>query len=244
MEKYSKIFTVSDYECDRFGQLKIRSLFNYFQDMADDHADQMGIGYDFCLKRGVGWIGVAYHVIFQKLPKWGDQIEIFTWPSVSTPVSGIREFEVKDLSGGTLIKASSQWALIDLIQKRPVLVSKHIGSYELIPERMVETDFKKLEAPIKADILISEVIREDDIDINQHVNNAVYPSWSMDAFSPDFLSQNSLSELSIRFKKSAKRGDQIRVHTKLDESLMEQSITDETGDIIYALIESKWQKKE
>ena len=45
MDKYEKQYIIKSYECDVQLKLRIRSLFNLFQDMADEHADKMGLGY-------------------------------------------------------------------------------------------------------------------------------------------------------------------------------------------------------
>ena len=56
-----------------------------------------------------------------------------------------------------------------------------LARLKAIEERSLQTNFEKIILPETFEYEANEVIREDDIDINQHVNNAVYPSWLLDA---------------------------------------------------------------
>lgn len=243
MEKYKKEYEIRSYECDERGTLRLRSLFNLFQDLADEHADKMGVGYHFCIRHQIGWIGGYYHIQIEKMPVWTQKITLRTWPSKSTGVTGIREFEMCDEAGHILVRASSQWVLVDIVRKRPVSVQKHIGSYDLIEERSVPSSFEKIQGLEKNDLEIVEVIRRDDIDINKHVNNAVYPSWILDALPKGYLEDHCLSELRIQFKQSAKMGDVICVKTGLMEHETLHSIQNPVSNTEFARVKISWQKR-
>ena len=60
IEKFIREYPVRSYECDRDGQLRLITLLNIFQDVADSHANQMGLGYDFCRTKGLAWVGSNY----------------------------------------------------------------------------------------------------------------------------------------------------------------------------------------
>lgn len=243
MEKYKKEYEIRSYECDEYGVLRLRSLFNLFQDLADTHADKMGVGYHFCIQHKIGWVGGYYHVQIKKMPVWTQKIILLTWPSKSTGVTGIREFEVFDEEGNLLVRASSQWILVDVDKQRPVSVQKYIGSYDLLEERSVTSSFEKIQPLEKNDFEVVEVIRKDDIDINKHVNNAVYPSWVLDALPKKYQEEYNLSELRIQFKQSAKIGDIICVKTSLMGDKTSHSIQHRLSNIEFARVQVSWQKR-
>ncbi len=243
MKTYQKAYKIASFECDKNTFLRIRTLFNLFQDLADNHAEEMGLGYRFCAPRHIGWIGGAYHVQILKWPKWNDCITVQTWPSKSTGVTGIREFLISDEAGETLIRASSQWVLIDTDKIRPVSVEKNVGTYALNPERAVDTNFEKLSVPERVDMRVSEVVRQDDIDLYGHVNNAVYPSWILDAVSADFGAEHQMSELQIQFKRSAKFGDDVVVESEINGLETVHRITDKSGAVEFAYLKILWEKR-
>ncbi len=243
MEKYQKEFEITSYECDENGHLRLRSLFNLFQDLADNHASIIGVGYEYCVERQLGWVGGAYHVQIDKMPVWRDKIYVKTWPSHKTAVTAIREFEVVNaLTGETMVRASSQWVLIDTIRKRPVSVLAHLTHCEAIPEFAVNADFHKLSKPERIDVTSSQIIRNDDIDLNHHVNNAVYPTWILDALPADFLQTHELRELQIQYKSPAKMNNTISVQTQIDSNKGIHSIKSGDLSMEFARIHSVWQE--
>lgn len=243
MEKYKKEYEISSYECDALGELRLRSLFNLFQDLADKHADIMGVGYHFCIQRQIGWMGGYYHIQIEKMPVWTQKVILWTWPSKSTGVTGIREFELTDENENILVRATSQWVLVDTIKKRPVSVEKNIGSYELIEKRSIDSKFEKI-SPLEEEIMETfEIVREDDIDINNHVNNAVYPCWVLDALPTGYLENHSLKELRIQFRQSAQKGDSICVKTAMKSYETCHSIQKQNSDIEFARVQIQWQKR-
>ena len=54
-------------------------------------------------------------------------------------------------------------------------------------------------------------MRFDDIDTNNHVNNAVYPLWASESLPYAFRNTHEISELEISFKKEALAGDTVTV---------------------------------
>ena len=75
MEKYVKEYNLRTYECDKNGYLRIVSLFNLLQDMADSHAADLGLGMEFCLSNGLAWVGANYHIKINRMPKIHENIK-------------------------------------------------------------------------------------------------------------------------------------------------------------------------
>lgn len=241
MEKYSKTYEIKSYECDKNGVLRLRTLFNLFQDMADEHADKMGLGYHFCIQKQIGWIGAGYHVQINRLPKWEDKITLYTWPSKATPVMGIRDFQMIDAEGNVLVNASSQWVLVDLNRMRPVAIAKHIEGYEIVEERALDTSFEAIETVEKNANEIIIPIRHDDIDINNHVNNAVYPTVCLDGVSDEFMNAHALNEVQISFKKPAVFGNKIRLKSSYSGLKTHHQLFNDQNETEFARVCLTWK---
>ena len=201
MEKLIKEHTISNYECDRNEKIKIISIFHLLQDMADAHAEKLNVGYTFYKQNHLAWVGRAYHIKIFSLPKIFDKITLETWPCDRSALIATRDFFIKDVNGNVLIAASSQWAMIDTIKMRPVKLDSFNLTYDILPERAVESVFAKIHSPEKTDSEKQIQIREDDIDSNGHVNNCVYPMWAMETFSEQLKKDFDLAEMEINFKK-------------------------------------------
>ena len=240
MEKHKKSYIISSFEVDVKAKLRLHSLFNLFQDIADEHAEKIGVGYSFCKANGVGWVGGAYEVQINRLPDWGEEITIETWPSASTAATAIRDFKVTDKAGEILISATSQWVLIDIARLRPLPIAKHLPHYEVIPERILDSNFAKIPAPVGEAQTLSFPVHADDIDLNDHVNNALYPTWALDGFSEEYLKNNRPSRLKIDFKRPAHFGHQILLKTYQDAGQSISSLTNTDGTTEYARVQIDW----
>ena len=239
MEKYMKKYHIKSYECDSSFHLRIMSLFNFFQDIADMHAEEMGVGYTFCEQQKIGWVGANYHIQIHRLPEWKENITLLTWPSGTTPVSGIRDFQMIDEKGKVIINASSQWVLVDIEKMRPLPVKKYLPQYEIINERAVETTFPKWASAERADSLLPISVLHDHIDFNNHVNNANYPVWALDSVASDFLKKHPLTEIEVAFKRPALLGDQLTVLTQKDNLMTRHDI--KKSDLTLASIRCQWK---
>ena len=133
-------------------------------------------------------------------------------------MGAVRDFEVFGENGKSIIKASSQWVLIDFKRKRPVSLNENLPEYTCLPERALETDFPKLPDIERIDDETKFRVRFDDIDINKHVNNAVYVLWASEAVSPQFRLEHTPKHIEISFRKEGHMGEKIRVSTQCEGS--------------------------
>ena len=110
-----------------------------------------------------------------------DIISIQTWPSKFSGPTGIREFLVKDSKGNTLIKAVSQWVMIDLNRLRPTIVQNmfdctHIEfgeDQEIALEKLPsQTENKTIRFPIQLIEDIEKVIKNKDVTFSRFVIQA------------------------------------------------------------------------
>ena len=67
MLKFSEEFELKTYQCNQFGSMKLKTLFDYFQELAGDHADKLGLGYEECISKNCAWVCSKYHVIIDKM---------------------------------------------------------------------------------------------------------------------------------------------------------------------------------
>ena len=220
--KYSKKYLIRTYECDKKSQLRLVTLMNIFQDIADEQAAILGLGLDFCLEHGMAWVGSNYHLQIFRMPKLHEEIILTTWPAVEKKLGAIRDFSVSDSQGNEIIRASSQWILIDVTKKRPISLRDNLPQYQVVDDRVMNEDFNsRLSDVARDDYRMIFNVRFDDIDINNHVNNAVYPLWASEAVSADFRQNKEISEIEISFKKEGLYGETVEVITQIngDETL-------------------------
>lgn len=240
--KYSKQYTVKSHEADCHGFLRILSLMNILQDIAVENADVLGVGLDVCRVHNLAWVGSNYLLQIKRLPKLHENFTIATWPAEAKLCSAIRDFVVFDESGQVIIKATSQWVLIDIERRRPMPVKKYFDGYETINEHVLNVDFTKMATLPPTSELYKYRVRFDDIDVNKHVNNAVYTLWASESIEAAYRFDHLPSEIEVCYKKEALYGETVVVRTQMLADESQHSIIDENSGVELAQCHIKWQK--
>ena len=237
MSKLQENFEIKTYQCDEFGKVKLHYLFDYFQEMASDHADRLGVGYEECLKKNCAWVCAKYHVIIDKLPKFKNKITIETYPSKFIGPTGIREFKILDENGNILIKAVSQWVLIDLNRLRPLIVQNVFDCSKIELEESMEIPLEKIAAVEKYDFQELKDLRYDDVDVNHHINNAIYITLVEDILFENIKEEFDISEISVDFKKSAVLSDKkVLVKSLIDNKKCDFTVAKTEESVDFARI--------
>ena len=191
------------------GRIKLRSLLNYFQDVAGLAVVDVEGTTTELLARGYAWVVMKYEMEFAKLPPMLDsRMEICTFHDPNHGYNTLRVFNV--YSGGELIvSAKTSWLLIDVKSSRPVKPLAHIpGIEDISPDERISPDFREI--PDITDITHSVEIPVmfHDLDYNGHVNNAVYFEWVHDT-SPVDLMTHSLRTVCASFRSGARLGEKV-----------------------------------
>ena len=244
LKKYAKEYNIRSYECDRNNNLRILTLMNIFQDMADTNATQLGLGLDYCLSKGLAWVGSNYALDITRLPRMHEVIKIETWPAVEKLLGAIRDFEVFGEDGESIIRASSQWVLINFAKKRPVALRENLPQYTVLPERALDTDFPKIGEIGRIDEQFKFRVRFDDIDMNRHVNNAVYVLWATESVESEFRLSHNPKKIDVAFKKEGYMGEKIMVLTQYDGLKTTHSIqTYDKDERELARVTIEWEER-
>lgn len=242
VQKYVKNYVVRSYEADCHGFLRLLSLMNILQDIACENADALGFGFAACAERNLAWVGSNYLLKIKRLPKIDEHFSIETWPSGTKLWGGLRDFNIKSSTGEIIVSAVSQWVLIDVERRRPVILSKYFPAYSILPERALESDFTKFDTVEDPDSVHAFVVRFDDIDVNNHANNAIYPLWASESVDGDFRLNHVPQELEICFRKEALYGERVEVRTKQNESESLHTICDKKSGAVLADCRIVWRE--
>ncbi len=236
-------YVVKSFECDRRDTLRLLTLLNLFQDIADDSANSIGIGYDYLRTVGKAWVLIAMNVQIDRMPHLAEEITVKSWPSDTSALYTEREFEVWSASGERIIRACSQWIVIDFATRRPMHLKDCLPEYEPIREKVIPEDrFPKLPATERDDYSERFLVRYDDIDRNDHVNNAIYSLWASESLEPQYRIEHVPAGLMINFRKEGLFGEKILVHTQMDGDTSLHSIQASEDNRELARVRFTWQK--
>lgn len=214
---YKKNFTVKSYEADINLKLKINCLLQWFSDISWEHANNLGLGFESLSTHKLHWALVGYNIFIYDLPKWKDNVIIETWTSGISGLQYGREYKLLDLEHNCLAAASSSWIIFDEDLSRPVTSElAQVLDLKQIP-KATEDGYIKLR-PFKDCIFYKELRAEyTDIDLNRHVNNAVYMRWIEDIYKE--ITEKSIKSIKIQYIDEVKLHQKLKFHYSYDSFL-------------------------
>ncbi len=211
MEIHRASFAVHTYEVDAFGTIAMPALSRYLQEIAGQHAAQLGVGLETLRARGLTWVLVRQRIENPRAIVLGDVLEIETWPSGIDRLAALRQFVVRRADGAVVARASSQWFVLDVESRRPVR-----------PAEVLDARFPREAAPLAVPFAPGKLpelrewelqrrfhVRYGDIDVNMHVTNTSYVTWAQEAAPRDVFRGRRLAAVEAHFLAEANYGSAI-----------------------------------
>jgi acyl-ACP thioesterase len=209
MSVFTKDYPVRFYEVDQRARLRPVTLLDFFQDAAGGHTIELGIAVADLRERNLTWVLSRTHVRFLYYPRAGAVVRVRTWPSGREGLFALRDFEARDERERLVAQATTSWAVVDLTSGRPVRLDNALPDYPVRAERALASAFPTLPKVENAELELDFRVRRGDLDINQHVNNTVYPVWALEAIPADIDADCRLVELEIAYRAPVTYGDRI-----------------------------------
>jgi len=226
------------YQCDRYGNIRPLILMNELQGMGDRHAEMLGVGYKFCQSHGLAWVVTHYLVDIIEMPTELEELTLTTWPACQDALRATRDFEIRGADGRLMVRATSQWVLIDLARRRPMRLDENLPRWMVNECRAWERTFDKFPDFVPTNTHVMKC-RFDDIDVNQHINNAVYAVWATESVGYAFRNRHRLTRIELNFKKEISPDTpEVCIDVAIDGMVSHHKIR--TGDVEHASVICTW----
>ena len=232
------------YQCDRYGNMRPGILMNELQGLGDTHAEMLGCGRTFIHETNVAWVVTHYLVDIVEMPRNGEMLTYSSWPAVQDNLRATRDFEIRGANGELRVRATSQWVLFDLANRRLTRINDWIKTPW--PNDMVRAYDRKFEKFADFDAEKTHILkcRFDDIDENQHINNAVYAVWATESVGYTYRDTHTLKRIELNYKHEiSPTTPEVYIDVKIDGLTTYHKIrTADEGE--KALIVCYWQPRE
>ncbi len=219
---------------DQYGRMQPAAMLDIFQDVATIQADDMGIGRDAFIERGVFWAVVRSKLEIVKPPSQYQVVTARTWPHTPTRFSFLRDFSMRDEAGELLVKATTEWVLMDVLSRKFVSVKDYYdGSDDFDEARAFDRKPRKIadfeESGQPALTIVPTCI---DIDVNGHVNNARYANYAVEAL--DLGRNSAIKTFQIDYRHEALPGVPLVMHTLVEDGFARVKGVNPEGEISFA----------
>ena len=217
-------------EIDKDGYLTLEAMMNYFQDCSAMQSEELGVGIDYQKAHQYTWMILLWHVQIFRRPKYGEEVTVGTWPYSFKHIKGGRHFVLLDKDGNTLVRANSEWVMIDLKENRIAKIPQELRDIYQVGEALPMGDIKKK-------IVTTEEMEACDkitvtpffLDTNGHVNNVKYLSVAegyigdkdtYDEFRVEYRNQAFLHDDICVYRSHIENRNQIVLKNQKDELLV------------------------
>ena len=245
MQSYENIYcekmTIPSYMVD--GKLGITPTFllNIMQEVAVNHVGAIGCGWNFLQQRGQFWALSRMDVLIERRPRWREQVIINTWGKKHNFLVQPRDFLVETEDGEPLVRATSNWVILDFNGKPCELSS-------IEPLLKNQPNFHSIEKPatrlrqfVELGNTVFHPVEYSRIDMNCHANNGSYVHWVMDSFDYAFHQTHELKSISLNYLQQTKPTDRYAVAKKeIEAGLFLCSIYSETAKIEVCRVLTQW----
>ena len=206
---HAKPFTVRYYEVGPSRLVRPATLLDYLQDAAAEHASLLHIGVQHLHNRDLTWVLSRLRLAVDRYAGVGETVLVQTWPSSRGNISSCREFEVLDPAGRIIARATTSWVVLDMVRRRPMRLADILPDYPLEPRRAVADDFPPLPSPASGPRELRFTVRHSDLDMNCHVNNAVYVGWALESAPQEVAESRGPVDVEVGYRAEALAGDTV-----------------------------------
>lgn len=209
---YRKTYQITTNMLDCHDCLKMSTLLDVAQEVAGDHAEELGCGFETMIKQDLIWVIVRNYVEIIKKPINFKEIEVVTYPLKPRFVEFNRETEFYH-NGELFAVSRSTWMVInikDFSVKAPDFFKgfdDDLGYFKRRIRKLPVIEKSQLQKVKEVDVLYSM------LDHNGHMNNTKYVDFYLDIFRPEF----SVKTLQIEYIKQSFLDDKLSLYIKENE---------------------------
>ena len=234
LKVYSRTFPIQVSNCDMHGRLKVSELFRFMQECAMEHAELMGVGMEPMHKLNRTFVLSRMKINVLKMPCFGDELEIKTYPFGIERLFYVREFEIK-ANDVKAAEAKSLWLVINLENRRPVRDRDFGQDFPRVANENVDMDSPvKPSVPEDAGEIMRRRVGYSDVDILGHANNSAYVAWTCDCIGSEFFKDNTAYSVTINYSSELSEGEYVRI---IGEDMLFKGINESGKESFSAMVE-------
>ncbi len=231
MSVYSTTLRLRNKDVNLHRLLRTATLFELMQEASIRHTEELGMGREMTLDRGLLWMVTLQRAEISRMPAYDETITLESWPGETMHLLFPRYYRVLDEAGNTLVSASALWALVDQETRRMVFPDR----YGVHVEGCVTGNEIELPSPPRQAAGGESgvfTVPFSYLDLNGHMNNTRYFDLAEDRI-PAAAEGAALREISVEYSSEARLGDTLTVTVEKDGT--RYYVSGETGKRVFRM---------
>lgn len=231
MSVYSEELLLRSKDVDMFRRLRTSELFRLLQEASIRHTEQLGMGRDKTLDRGILWVLLMQRAEIARMPEYDERIVLKSWPGKTMHLLFPRYYSLETAEGEPLLKASALWSLVDE-KTRKVVFPEKVGV-------VIEGVSTGEEIAMPGAVGRKEPAHTQDftvpysfVDLNGHMNNTRYFDLAEDCVGAA-VAGRLLRGVSVEYQNEARLGQTL--HLGWSEEVGVFTLSGETEKSIFRM---------
>ncbi len=217
MSVYSREMLLRSRDVDMFRRLRTSELFRLLQEASIAHTEELGMGRDKTLDKGLLWVLLLQKAEIERMPEYDERIVLKSWPGKTMHLLFPRYYRMETSAGEHLLSASAIWGLVDQNTRKMIFPEKYgvvIEGVSTGEEISLPVAPRKAECPESRQFTVPYSY----VDINGHMNNAHYFDLVEDCI-PAAAEGKALKGIQIEYSNEARFGESFRVNWGCSEGI-------------------------
>ena len=217
MSVYSIQLRLRNKDVELHRRLRTSVLFELMQEASIRHTEELGMGREMTLDRGLLWMVTLQRAEITRMPEYDELITLESWPGDTMHLLFPRYYRVLDEKGNTLVSASALWALVDQETRRMVFPDR----YGILIKGEKTGDEIALPSPplrAKEGAVSAFTVPYSYVDLNGHMNNTRYFDLAEDRI-PAAAEGHPLRSIAVEYANEAKLGDELSVMVEQQDNM-------------------------
>lgn len=216
MSVWTKPYKVLNKDVNMFQDMRTSRLMELLQQACISHTEQLGMGRDKTLDKGILWVVLQQTMRIRRMPVYDEDITIESWPGNTMHVLFPRFFDILDTQENIMLEGSYLWTLIDAKTRKMVFADKY-GIDIPGDNTRQHIDLPKPVHRMETDQERTFTVPFSYCDLNGHMNNTKYFDLAEDTIRA-IAEHKKLTSITTEYAAEARFHETIRVSWKEEDS--------------------------
>ncbi len=196
-------------DVDMHRRLRTSELFRLLQEASIRHTEQLGMGRDKTLDKGLLWVLTLQRAEIARMPEYDEHVVLKSWPGRTMHLLFPRYYSMETDRGEPLLKASALWCLVGQESRKFVFPERYGVTIEGVstgeeiampgaPARLPFTEERAFRVPYSY------------VDLNGHMNNTRYFDLAEDCIDASAAGR-ALRLVNVEYVSEARLGEEFSV---------------------------------
>ena len=218
---YEEKIVFDESRCDANGNGTIGDFARFMEAATRKHVEELGVDTIKLVENGTLWVICWSQININRMPKKDESVILKSWPGAIKYGLLTRRFKFSDESGNTLAEVSSTFTIIDAKTRSQTDIPEDIKAMPVVKfDDDLPIPKMSMSFPENLDSSFKHEVKDSEIDINGHVNNAFYLEWAYSALGYDYISEHPVKSIWIEYSHEIRANSVVDINYKLDDNVL------------------------